>query len=591
MTNILRGNAIEYEIEEFVASGQESIVYRAKVKSTGRCVALKFRRKEGLGKFRKKELPIYQQLDHLNIIKIFDYIEDLGGLRLEGEKEGVKYIIDRSQYYCVVEDFVTGAPLEDNKSSSLYYYCRQHSPKKEASYEDVINFQADYIIKWIFEFCDIMTHMTRENRVLHLDIKPENIMVTRTGSIVLIDMGLSGFMEPQSSVMNLQYDFDHINADLANVERRYMTIEDEKVLVDVYGTRGFAAPECYHKDGEGWEQDEKLKNPFATGRAGDKDGLVDIRSDIFSFGCVLWDVIHLGGYGGDGKHRDYATIKKEETKDGYFKRDLHYASPYYLQELEDIILKCTHEDPDKRYQDYDELRKAAERVKRNLPKSEENIKKARTLRRIGLVSLLVAALFFVLWRQGLGLGYEIARQNFQEEASEYHDEHTRRISFRDISLSLLDEAASAGNPIDPILRDILGVVAESGRVSSAEFSEILHRVLAGRDANDYFVVYFINTAMQKPLPGNDINTLSIFIANNFADTDSIGRHLASAIANRRGAGAIASFETLINYQDLSEYNISLNHLARNLLTEEAIRNNPEHREAVEDIVRQTEVAP
>ena len=590
MTSILRGNAIEYEIEEFVASGQESIVYKAKVKSTGRCVALKFRHKSGLGKFRKKELPIYQRLDHLNIIKIFDYIEDLGSLRLEGDIEGVSYVVERSQYYCVVEDFITGALLEDNKSSSLYYFCRQHSPKKEASYEDVIDFQADYIFKWIFEFCDIMTHMTRENRVLHLDIKPENIMVTRTGSIVLIDMGLSGFMEPQSSVMNLQYDFDHININLTNVERRYITIENKKVLVYVYGTPGFAAPECYHKDGEGWEQDNKLKNPFQTGRACDKDGLVDIRSDIFSFGCVLWDVIHLGGYGGDDTRKDFVTIQKEETKEGYFKRDLHYASPYYLQELEDIILKCTQEDPDKRYQDYDELREAAEHAKRNLPKSEENTKKARILRRIGVISFVLTAMFFVLWRQGLELSYEIARQNFQEAAYVYHDEHTRRFDFRDVSLILLDEAISAGNPTDSILRDILGVVLEDGRVSSAEFSEILHRVLASKGADDYFVNYFINTAMQNPLHGNDINTLSMFIANNYAETDSIGRRIAGAITNRRGVGATASLEILIYYQDLDEYNISLNHLARNLLTEETIRNNPELRETVELIVRKTEVS-
>jgi len=586
MTSILRGNSIEYIVEEFIAYGQESIVYKARVKSTGRSVALKFRLKDGLGKFRKKELPIYQSLDHLNIIKIFDYVEDIGGLRLECEKENKKFIIDRTKYYCVVEDYITGAPLDDTKSSSLYYYCKQHTPKKEASYEDIINYQADYIFKWIFEFCDIMTHMSKENRILHLDIKPENILVTRTGSIVLIDMGLSGIVEEQSNGLNLQYDFDAANKSLSNIERRYVTIEDEKVVAYVYGTPGFAAPECYYKDGEGCEKDESLKNPFLSKRASEKDGIVDMRSDIFSFGAVLWDVIHLGGYGGDGKHKNYVAIKKDETKAGYFKRDLHFASPYYLQELENIILKCTEEDPEKRYQDYEELKKAAEKAKSALPKSEENAKKAKIFQRVGFSFLLLTALILVMWQQGLGLGYYIARQDFHALADTY-SEHTNPIAFRDVSLRLLEEGANAGQPIEPILAEILNVVSENGRISSVEFSEILFILIDDRDVSDEIVALFIDTAMQNPVPGNNIDTLSRFIYYNFTGSESIGFSIANANYNR-ARNTLGSYEILLRYQEHNGFNVSLNRLARNLLNEELIRNNSEFREITENIIRNTE---
>ena len=584
MINVLHGNAIDYEIDELVARGQESIVYKARVKSTQRCVALKFRQKEGLGKFRKKELPVYQSLDHLNIIKIFDYIVDIGTLRLDGEKDG-KFVIDRAGYYCVIEDFVTGAPLIENKSSSLYYYCKEKSPSKEAKYQEVIDFQADYIFKWIFEFCDIMTHMTRENRILHLDIKPENIMVTRTGSIILIDMGLSDFIEEQSSGINLQITADN-SGNRINAERRYIvTADDSKIVEYVRGTPGFAAPECYYKDGKNASQDENLKNPF--GLTNDKECVADIKSDIFSFGCVLWDVIHLGGYGGDikGKNKDYATLNKHETKDGYFLRDLHYASPYYLQELEDIILKCTEENPERRFQDYDELRAAAENAKKNLPKSDENTKKSKILRRVTLVTFLISLLLLVIWQQGLGLGYELALQDFRR-ASENYSEHTLG-EFRDILLSLLEEASNANVSDEPILRDILSVVLGDGnRITSREF-ELLRSVLGNRNVNDSITHLYIDTAMQNPVAGNDINTLSIAIARNFAGADSAGFLIAEAIANRN-TNPMESYETLIEHQNRAEYNASLNHLARNLLTIEAIRNNPDLREEVERIVNNTQ---
>jgi hypothetical protein len=490
------------------------------------------------------------------------------------------------RYYCVVEDFVTGAQLEDNKSSSLYYYCKQYSPEKEASYDRIVNFQAEYIFKWIIEFCDIMTHMTNENRILHLDIKPENIMVTRTGSIVLIDMGLSGFMEDQSNVINLQFDYDHIHTDSKNAERRYITVEDKKVVAYVYGTPGFAAPECYYKDGEGCEDNEELKNPFYTGRATEKDGLIDIRSDIFSFGAVLWDIIHLGGYGGDGIHKDYATLQKAETKDGYFKRDLHYASPFYLQDLENIILKCTEEDPDKRYQDYDQLKRAAERAKKRLPNSEENVKRARVLRGVGFASLMISVLFLVVLMQGLWLGYDIALQDFRMAAYSY-SEHTNPIGFRDVALRLLDEAASAWEPVEPIYIDILSTVSSNGRISNEEFKEILHRVIDGRDVNDEITTLYINTAMQKAVPGNDTDTLSGTIYLFFQGSESIGYSLAYANYNR-GRDTLGSFETLVRYRDMHEFDTVLNRLARNLINEEVVRNNPEYRETTEEIIRETE---
>jgi serine/threonine protein kinase len=588
MPVVLNGKSIDYEVLECVARGQESIVYKAQVKSTKRCVALKFRLKESIVKFRKKELPIFRALDHLNIIKIFDYVEDLGSLRLEDEIDGRNFIIDRANYFCVVEDFVTGEKLEGNTSSSLYNYCKQRAPKKEASYDEVIAFQEDYIFKWIFEFCDIMSHMTKENEILHLDIKPENIMVTRTGSIVLIDMGLSGFLEPQSAGLNLQYDFDHINISRENVERRYITIDGDKVLSYVYGTPGFAAPECYFRDGEGCEQNPKLKNPFVEGRATLTDGIVDIRSDIFSFGCTLWDIIHLGGYGLDDKHKDYASISSSESKPGYFRRDLHYASPYYLQELEDMILKCTEENPDKRFQDYSELKKAAESARRKLPKSEESYKRNKLLRGGLVLSVFITVLILLLYNRGLNLGYEIANEDFRIAASNY-SENTNPVDFRDQALLLLSEAGKASVNVDGIYKEILSAVVNNDKITSTEFSEILYKCLNGgaKGVNDNNTILFINAAMKNIGEGNDITTISKFIESNYSGADCEGYFIAAAIANCK-KDTVAAYDALIKYQDYSEYKSSLNYLARILLNEESISNKSEYKEMASAIRAKTE---
>ncbi len=579
MLGLLQGNAIEYEILECVAQGQESIVYKAQVLSTKRCVALKFRHKDNLVKFRIKELPVYQNLDHLNIIKIFDFVEDLGNLRLEGELKGVKHTIDRQNYYCVVEDFVAGASLKNNVSSNLFNFCKQYSPKREATYNDVVQFQEDYVFKWILEFCDIMSHMTEKNRILHLDIKSENIMVTSTGSIVLIDMGLSGFLEDQSTGMNLQYDFYHVDKRHEKAERRWVVDGGQNVLCYIYGTPGYAAPECYYKDGEGSDRDRNLKNPFYTGRATEKDGIVDVRSDIFSFGCVLWDIIHLGGYGKDDNNRDYAKINETETKSGYFRRDLHFASPYYLKELEDIILKCTEENPAKRFQDYQQLKAAAIKAKKRLPKSEENHSRKKALRGCFFTVLLSTLLFVLIWSKGLDLGYEIALSDFRDAASEY-SENTKPSDFRDISLNLLSEASKAGVSKEGIYRDILDSITVNNTeedksintVTSVEFSEILHKVLADKGADDSITVLYLNTAMQNPGMGNDIMTISKFIAGNYGGTDCEGYKIAAAIVNCK-TDPMSSYEILIHITNPTEYKSALSYLAQSLLNVEKISNN------------------
>jgi len=66
----------------------------------------------------------------------------------------------------------------------------------------------------------------------------------------------------------------------------------------------------------------------------------------------------------------------------------------------------------------------------------------------------------------------------------------------------------------------------------------------------------------------------------------VGYAIASANYNR-GRDPVGSYETLLMYKDHTDFNTSLNRLARNLLNEELIRNNPEYRTETEAIILST----
>ena len=148
---------------------------------------------------------------------------------------------------------------------------------------------------------------TSKKKVLHLDIKPENIMVTRQSEeLVLIDFGRSVFLPDDTTFV--YHDLPSVN---------YNEAEDINSLFS-HGTIGYAAPECYAA------ANNESKFPFS--QEGYEIGKMSIESDIFSFGATFWECMNIvelmtnSELFAESPHNFYeANILSDKA---YFNRDL-----------------------------------------------------------------------------------------------------------------------------------------------------------------------------------------------------------------------------------------------------------------------------
>ena len=329
-----------YTVLEEISGGGMAVVYKARCNLLNRIVAIKvlkseFAGDEGFVRRFRREAQAAASLSHPNIVGIYDV----------GEEDGLYYI---------VMEYVEGETLKE--------LIRRNSPLSLTE-----------VIKTGIQICEAL-ECAHKNKIVHRDIKSQNIMITDDGRVKVTDFGIARAAG---------------GATLTNTG-------------NVFGSVQYFSPEHARSD------------------------MVDERSDLYSLGIVLYEAF-TGFLPFNGQTPVAIALKQIQEKPEKITKII----PGFPEQLDIIVQKCLEKSPNERYQRAEELR--LDLVKTltspevinfkhedvdqtlvmdsiNNNSSESNLKTVKKSPRKVIRGLAIASLFIVLFGTFSYLGATLARK-------------------------------------------------------------------------------------------------------------------------------------------------------------------------------------